>query len=115
MEFKDHWNLESALKIVQHPTVDAKLWAEAVEWLMLYGPPEVKHLLLQASDVATASEFPDLKPTNYTREGQPCYDVAAIAKSLGMEEDEAKEIIAKKEALHNKQHFIDEEDTTKLQ
>lgn len=115
MEFKDHWNLETALKIVQHPTVDSKLWAEAVEWLMLYGPPEVVQLLLNASEMATASEFPELKPSNYTREGQPCYDVAAIAKSLGMSEEDAKKIIAEKEAQHNRRHFVDDDDTTKLQ
>ncbi len=114
MDFKDHWNLETALKIVQHPTVDSKLWAEAVEWLMLFGPPEIIQILLHASEMATSTEFPELQPVNYTKEGQPCYDVAAIARSLGMTEEEARKIIAKKEALHNKKHFIDQE-TIKLQ
>lgn len=115
MDFKDHWDLETALKIAQHPTVDSKLWAEAIEWLMIYGPPEVVQLLLQASDIATAENFPELQPTNYTRDGQPCYDVSAIAKSLGMDEEEAKKLIAEKEALHNKRHFVDDDELTKLQ
>lgn len=31
MNFKDQWNLETALKILQHQTVDSQIWAEAVE------------------------------------------------------------------------------------
>ena len=41
MDFKDEWDLDTALKVVQNKTVDSKLWAEAVEWLLLYGPPEI--------------------------------------------------------------------------
>ncbi len=114
MDFKDQWSLETALKIVQHPTVDSKLWAEAVEWLLLYGPPEIRQVLLQASETATSTRFPELRPVSYTREGEPCYDVKTIAAALGIDEDEAKKIIAKKEALHKKKHFIDQE-TIKLQ
>ena len=84
MEFKDHWTLENALKVLQHPTIDAKLWAEAVEWLLLYGPLEIQTLLLHASGVATTQCFPELEATKYTEDGQPCYDVAAIAKTLGI-------------------------------
>ena len=40
MDIKDQWTEETAMKILQNPTVDSKLWAEAVEWLILFGPEE---------------------------------------------------------------------------
>ena len=104
MDFKDQWDLETALKILQHQTVDSELWAEAVEWLMLFGPPEIKQLLLKASGIATETYFPELKPSHYSAEGEPFYDVAAIAQSLGIDEDEAREIIKRKEIEHRMQH-----------
>lgn len=96
MSFKDEWNLESALKILQHPTVDSKLWAEAVEWLLKYGPTSIQKILLDASNTATKIQFPELKPSHYTSDGQPIYDTEKLAETLGISEDEVKEIIAKK-------------------
>lgn len=112
MNFKDQWNLETALKILQHQTVDSQLWAEAVEWLMLYGPPEIKELLLKASGIATETHFPELKPTSYGTDGEPYYDVAAIARALGINEDEAQEIIRRKEIEHQMHHFFSTETKT---
>lgn len=108
MDFKDHWDLETAMEILQNKTVDSKLWAEAVEWLLLYGPPEIVTLLLKASSQATGSTFPELRVTNYTIDGQPCYNIKEIAHSLGISEEEAREIITRKEMLHNSPHFIDD-------
>ena len=96
MSFKDLWDLESALKVLQHPTVDAQLWAEAVEWLLRYGPPEIQKVLLEASNTATEIQFPELKPSHYTLDGQPIYDTAALAEILGMSEENVREIIARK-------------------
>ena len=111
MESKDLWDLESAMKVLSHDSVDSKLWAEAVEWLILYGPPEVRQLLIDASTTATKSSFPDLKPTHYTPDGQACYDIGEFAKSLGITESEAKKILKKKEEDHQFQNFIDEDET----
>lgn len=111
MEFKDHWSLENALKVLQHQTVDAKLWAEAVEWLLLYGPPDVQTLLLHASGIATNECFPELKTNRCTEDGQPCYDIAAIARALGIDEEEAHRTIAEKEMAHQIRHFIEPDDT----
>ena len=97
MEFKDLWDLESAMQVLEHKTVDSKLWAEAVEWLLHYGPPEIRQLLLDASELATGTTFPDLKPTHYTAEGQPCYDISALAKTLGITENQTREILQRKE------------------
>jgi hypothetical protein len=69
-EFKKEWTLENAMEILQHPTVDSKIWAEAVEWLLLYGPPEVKEKLSEASGYATGKEFPDLKPEGFVGDGE---------------------------------------------
>jgi hypothetical protein len=112
MNFKDQWTLETALQILQHQTVDSQLWAEAVEWLMLYGPPEIKDLLLKASGIATETYFPELKPTSYGIDGEPYYDVAAIARALGIDEDEALEIIRRKEIEHQLRHFFSGETET---
>ncbi len=115
MNFNDEWDLESAMAVLKHQSVDAKTWAEAVEWLLLYGPTDVQELLLQASSTATRNQFPELKATRYSRDGHPCYDIDAIAKSLNISEEEAKEIIAKKEMAHGVRHFVDEDETWKVQ
>ena len=103
MEFKDLWDLESALKVLAHDSVDSKLWAEAVEWLILYGPVEIRQLLFDASTTATAGSFPQLKPIHYTSDGQACYDIGEFAKTLGIDEEEAKKILQEKEQEH---HFL---------
>lgn len=105
MNFKDQWTLETALKILQHQTVDSQIWAEAVEWLMLFGPPEIKDLLLRASGIATETYFPELKPVFHSSDGEPYYDVAALARALGIPEEDAQEIIRKKELEHQMHHL----------
>lgn len=101
MTFKEQWDLESAMKVLEHQTVDSKLWAEAVEWLILYGPPEIQKILLEASSTATKTHFPELKPSHYTADGQPVYDVAALAQSLGISQEEVLETINRKELEHD--------------
>jgi len=96
MSFKDEWNLEIALKILQHPTVDSQLWSEAAEWLLRYGPPSIQKILLNASQAATELQFPDLKPTDFTADGMPVYDTARLADILGIAEDEVRSIINEK-------------------
>lgn len=100
MEFKELWDLQSAMKVLEHDTVDSKLWAEAVEWLILYGPPEIQELLLEASATATNTSFPGLTPTKFTPSGQPVYDVKALAQTLGISEEEVKKILEEKEKTH---------------
>lgn len=100
MQFKELWDLESAMKVLEHDTVDSKIWAEAVEWLMLYGPPEIQDLLIEASTTATNSSFPGLKPSHYTASGQPVYDIRALAETLGIPEEQVKKILEDKERSH---------------
>ena len=97
MSIKDNWSLESALRVLQHPTVDAQLWAEAVEWLLKYGPASIRKILLDASASATKIEFPELAPTSYTSDGQPLYDIGRLSEILGISEDEVREIIRRKD------------------
>ncbi len=101
MSSKEQWTLSSALKILQHPTVDAKTWAEAVEWLLRYGPKSIRDLLLDASSEATQLQFADLEPTGYSAEGRPFYDAAALAAMLDISEEEAAQHLAKKENPQN--------------
>lgn len=114
-DFKEEWTLESAMEILQHPTVDSKIWAEAVEWLMLYGPPEVKEMLKAASNYATSKEFPDLKPQGFDENGDPVYSVSEIAEALKISEEEAAEMIAKKQEQHGIQQILSSMDTKKVQ
>ncbi len=105
MESKDLWDIESAMKVLTHRTVDSKLWAEAVEWLILYGPEEIRQLLLESSIIATQSSFPELKPSSFTADGQPYYKVDDLAKALQMDEKDAREILKQKEAEHGSLQF----------
>ena len=114
-DFKQEWTLESAMEILQHPTVDSKIWAEAVEWLMLYGPPEVSEMLKAASGYATSKEFPDLKPQGFDENGDPVYSVSEVAKTLQISEEEAAEIIAAKQEKHGIQQFYSKMETKKVQ
>ena len=107
--------METAMEILQHPTVDSKVWAEAVEWLLLYGPPRVRELLQQASGHAMKENFPELTPTGFTADGEPCYNVADLAKSLHISEEEAAEMIAEKERQHGIRQLFGEQETSKLQ
>ncbi len=115
MELKDEWDVPSAMRVLRHPTVDAKLWAEAVEWLLLYGPEETRQLLLEASGTATHTCFPDLVAKGYAPDGQPCYQVEDLAKNLNITSNEAKKLLMEKEKSHKIHHFIDEADTMKVQ
>ena len=103
------------MEILQHPTVDSSIWAEAVEWLLLYGPPEIKDLLQEASGQATQASFPDLQAQRYAPDGSPCYDIADLAQALGIPEEEAQMQLKEKEIKHGVQHGFSEEDTTRLQ
>ena len=115
MALQDEWDVDSAMQVLKHQTVDAKLWAEAVEWLMLYGPEEIREILLNASGTATHDCFPDLQAKGYAADGQPCYSVEDLAKNLNISEAEAKTMIQEKEKSHKIHHFIDEKDTMKVQ
>ena len=96
MSSKDGWDLENALKVLQHPTVDAQTWAEAVEWLLRYGPDSIKKILLEASTTATEMQFPEIQPAYYTEDGQAVYDAEGIAEILGISVEQANEIINRK-------------------
>lgn len=113
--FAHHWSLEVALEILQHPTVDSRLWAEAVEWLLIYGPPEIREVLQQASGHATQSSFPGLKIQGYAPDGSPCYDIGELAQSLGISEEEARAQLQEMESRHGMRHGFDEDETSGLQ
>lgn len=114
-DFKQEWTVESAMEILQHPTVDSKIWAEAVEWLLLFGPPEIQKMLKEASNYATSKEFPDLKPDGFSEDGELVYSVAEVARALNISEEEAAEIIAEKQQKHGVQHLYDKNDPKKIQ
>ena len=112
---KNLWDLQSALKILESKTVDSKLWSEAVEWLMLYGPPEIKEMILQSSGMATHECFPSLRAQGFTSEGQPCYTVKDLADALNMTEEEIIEKMTDLEDQQGVKHLVDETETNKIQ
>lgn len=89
--FKEQWDLAMALQVLQSETVDSRTWSEAVKWLFLFGPPEIREMISLASSQATSSFFPELAPVGYNDEGQPMYNIKELARSLGMDEEEALE------------------------
>ncbi len=115
MRTRDQWTVAGALQVLQHPHVDSKTWAEAAEWLMLYGPPAIQQLLREASGYATRKSFPDLRPSGYTPDGEPCYDLQELAKRLEISVEEAARIIAAKEEEHGRRQLFGKEETWKLQ
>ena len=115
MNFSKEWDLEMAMAVLENKTVDSETWAEAVEWLLLYGPPHIQQLLGKASDTATNECFPELKPTGYSADGQPVYDLQDIANSLGITKEEAAQKLAEKEMKQGVRHLFDESETYKIQ
>ena len=113
--FEHQWNLEAALEILQHPTVDSRLWAEAVEWLLIFGPLEIREVLQQASGHATQHSFPGLKVQRYAPDGSPCYDISELAKALGISEEEARAQLQELESKHGMRHGFEEDETSSLQ
>jgi hypothetical protein len=84
-----HWDVEMAVAVMQDPHADPKTWSDAVSWLLVNGPAELRELIQQASHHATSAHFPGLKPKGYTADGEPVYDIKALAKHLGISEEEA--------------------------
>lgn len=113
--FKDEWDLGMALQILHSETVDSKLWADAVKWLFLFGPPAIREMISQASSMATDKFFPELFPIGYTDEGEPLYDVKKLAQSLGMSEEEALAKMTELETEHDIQSLYDASAAHKIQ
>lgn len=109
------WTLATAMEVLRHPTVDSETWAEAVEWLLICGPPEIREILTQASSHATQSSFPELKPTRYTPDGSPCYTITELARSLGISEQEALEQMMEQERKHQTRQLFGEDELHSLQ
>ena len=113
--FKDEWDLGMALQVLHSETVDSKIWSEAVKWLFLFGPPQIREMISQASSMATGEFFPELSPIGYTDAGEPLYDIKKLAESLGMSEEEALAKMAELEAEHDIQSLYDASGTQTIQ
>ena len=114
-DFRNEWDLGMALEVLHSENVDGKIWAEAVKWLLLFGPPEIREMISQASSTATGKFFPELSPTGYTEQGEPLYDIKKLAESLGMSEEEALAKMADLEAELDIQSLYDAPDAHKIQ
>lgn len=97
-DFKEQWNLEMALAVLGSETVDAGVWAEAVKWLLLYGPPELHEMLAVASSASLAQCFPGVRVSGHSSAGQPYYAIADLAEALGVPVEEAAERLGELQA-----------------
>lgn len=113
--FRNEWDLSMALQVMHSENVDAKIWADAVKWLFLFGPPAIREMISQASSAATGEFFPELSPIGYTEQGEPLYDVKKLAESLGMSEEEALTKMAELEREHDIRSLYDEPEAHKVQ
>jgi len=114
-DFKNQWDLGMALEVLQSETVDSELWASAVKWLLLYGPPGIREVLQQASTMATHHCFPSLKPVGYDENGDPCYDISELARTLEIPEEEAGARLVDMETEHHVRQLMTGKELRKLQ
>lgn len=114
-DFHHQWTTESAMEILRHPTVDSQIWADAVEWLMLFGPPEIRELLQQAGSQTIQENFPELRVRRFAQDGSLCYDLGEIAQILSITEKEAREQLQEMEAKHGIRYGFSEDDTSEIQ
>jgi lipase chaperone LimK len=114
-DIKNQWNLEMALQVIQQETISSEVWADAAKWLLLYGPPQIQELLRQASSIATQQCFPQLQSGGYTDEGEPCYDIRALAAALGLSEEETIEKMQELERQQGRTQLYAEDAIRKIQ
>lgn len=103
--FKDEWDLSMALEVLGNENVDSKTWADAAKWLLLYGPPEVREIISQASLHASSETFQNLKATGFDESGRPLFTLEDLASSLG---------ITTEDALRHMENIDGEEDSFQL-
>ena len=113
-DFKEQWNEEMAMTVLASKSVDSKLWAEAVEWLILYGPPHIKEMLSQASSMATSRYFPELKPASYSPDGSPLYDMESLAEALQTSTEALYDKLRRKEAGRQTRHLFSDDEAMKI-
>ena len=113
-DFKQEWDLAMALAVLGNPDVDSATWAEAVKWLLFYGPPEIRELLSHASIIATNSQFPELSPAGYDEEGYPCYEIDDLAAAIGMDKEKLLGQMADWEEGSGQLPFLERTKTRKL-
>jgi hypothetical protein len=114
-EFKERWDLDMTLQVLQQEQIDSESWADAAKRLPLYGPPKIREMLRQAADIATRQYFPELESKVYTRDGEPCYDVSRLAIALGLNEEEVIEKIREMEKQYDVQPLFAEDETQGIQ
>ena len=115
ISFKEQWNLEMALDVLKNKSVDSKTWSDAAKWILLYGPPELQHIMKQASNIAMNSCFPELEPERYTESGDPCYHLEKIAAALKVTRQEALQKMAELEFELGIQNLYDVSETENIQ
>ena len=104
-----------AMQVLHSNTVDSATWTEAVRWLLIYGPPEVREMMLQASSVATNECFPALKVEGFSGDGQICYDLQAVAQALEMPVEELRRKMMELEEDLGENHLFDKSELHKIQ
>lgn len=113
-DWKEQWNQEMALAVLGSETVDGGLWAEAVKWLLLYGPPELRTLLAAASAASFAQSFPGVQVKGHGDSGQPYYALADLAEALGIPAEATAERLLELQSALGVEFLVDDDRVYKV-
>ena len=102
------------MEVMASSNVDGETWSEAVKWLLLYGPPEVRETIQQASSFAFSEYFPDLEAKGYSSDGNPYYDLQEIAKALGIPPEEVADRLAEIQFEEGVEVFVEGDQVHKI-
>ena len=113
-DYEAQWNLEMALAVLGSENVDGELWAEAVKWLLLYGPPELRALLTEASAGTFAQAFPGVQVLGHGDTGQPYYALSDLAEALGVPLEAAAERLLELQATLGVELLVEDDRVYKV-
>ena len=106
-DFKEQWDLEMAMEVLGNQDVDGQTWSDAVKWLLLYGPSQIKEIIGNAASFAFSEYFPQVEAKGYGDDGQPFYDLKDIAVALGVEEDQVAAKLAELQFDEGAEIFVE--------
>jgi len=106
-DFRQQWNVEMALQVLSSETVEPEPWAEAVKWLLLYGPPEVREILTTAAGVSFDQCFPKVRAMGHNDSGQPYYSLADLAEALGVPVEKASQRLTELQSSLGVEFLVD--------
>ncbi len=112
---ENEWDIKTALAVIMSKGVDSRTWAEAVEWVMLFGPPTLRETIEAASMTATCDCLPEVRAAGINADGEICYDIADLARALGVGEEELGEKINRLQAEKKRRIIFNKDEIGSIQ